>query len=105
MAIIPGISRSGTTIAAGLFMGLERNVAARFSFLMFIPAVLGALLMELGGFSGEGLTPAPALVGFLTAGLSGYLALVLLVKLLAHGKFYLFAPYCWLIGLIALFLG
>ena len=105
MAIVPGISRSGTTITAGLFLGLERNVAARFSFLMFIPAVLGALLLELGHSSGSALSPGPALVGFLAAGLSGYLALVLLIRLLARGKFYLFAPYCWAVGLAALILG
>ncbi len=105
LAIVPGISRSGTTIAVGLFLGLERNVAAKFSFLMFIPAVLGALVLELGEKSCLPLSPGPALIGFLAAGVSGYLALVLLVRLLAHGKFYLFAPYCWAIGLTAVFLG
>ena len=105
LAIIPGISRSGTTIAAGLFLGLERNVAARFSFLLFIPAVLGALLLEMVKASGPALIPGPALVGFVAAGLSGYLALAWLVRLLAHGKFFLFAPYCWLIGLVALVAG
>ncbi len=105
LAIIPGISRSGTTIAAGLFLGLERNMAARFSFLLFIPAVFGALLLEMGQASATTLNPGPALTGFFAAALSGYLALVLLLKLLAHGKFYIFAPYCWLLGLISIWAG
>lgn len=105
MAIVPGISRSGTTIAAGLFLGLERNAAARFSFLMFIPAVLGALLLELGHSSGASLGWGSALLGFAAAAGSGYLALILLVRLLDRGKFHLFAPYCWLVGVAALIWG
>ena len=101
----PGISRSGTTIAAGLFLGLERTAAARFSFLLFIPAVFGALLLEVGKASGADLSAGPAITGFLVSAGSGYLALVLLLKLLAHGKFFIFAPYCWLLGLIAIWAG
>jgi len=98
LAIIPGLSRSGATIAAGLFFGLDRAQAARFSFLLFVPAVIGALGLELSRPAGPGLDLLPAATGFLSAAAAGYLALVWLVKLLIKGRFHLFAPYCWLIG-------
>lgn len=102
MAIIPGLSRSGTTIAAGLFLGLGREAAARFSFLLFVPAIFGALILELSSQSGEKLMAAPAAAGFFSALAAGYLALLILVKILTRGRFHYFAPYCWLAGIITL---
>lgn len=99
LAIVPGISRSGSTIAAGLFMGVNREVAGRFSFLLSIPAILGALVISIDA---EAIgTSAPLhliLMGSGAAALVGYLALILLLKVVKKGKFYYFAPYCWLIG-------
>jgi undecaprenyl-diphosphatase len=103
LAIIPGISRSGSTIAAGLFLGVNREVAGRFSFLLSLPAVLGALMLSLN-------TDVVAttgsfyiiLAGSIVSGMVGYLALIILLKVVKKGKFSYFAPYCWLIGLVAL---
>lgn len=99
VAIIPGISRSGTTITAGLFRGLERETAFRFSFLLAIPAILGAALLELkkGFLIPKEDWPALAL-GFLTAALSGYFALVWLARVTRQGKLHWFAIYTLLLG-------
>jgi len=101
MAITPGISRSGTTIAVALMLGLEREVAARFSFLMSVPAILGAVLLKLKDVDGSGLDPAQLAVGGLTALITGYLALVLLVRLVLAGRFSQFCWYAWAAALIA----
>ena len=101
-AIIPGISRSGATISAGLFLGLEREAAARFSFLLFLPAIIGALALELSGSTGPGPGLSAVFIGFGAAAVSGYLALMLLMRLLAAGRFHLFAPYCFGVGLLTL---
>jgi undecaprenyl-diphosphatase len=103
LAIIPGISRSGSTIAAALFLGVNREVAGRFSFLLSLPAVLGALMLSLHGDVIT--TDVPfymILAGSIVSGMVGYLALIILLKVVKKGKFSYFAPYCWLIGLIAL---
>ena len=106
MATIPGLSRSGTTISAGMALGFERGFAVRFSFLMSLPAVFGATLLKVvkvvgaGGFD-AGLLPM-YLVGMAVAGVVGYFSIAL-VKLLADkGKFGKFAYYCWAVGAIAL---
>lgn len=104
LAIIPGLSRSGVTITSGLFLGLERETAARFSFLLYLPAVGGALILELAKPSGGLPEALPLLLGGAAAALSGYLALVVLVKILVRGRFHYFAPYCWLVGLLTLIL-
>jgi undecaprenyl-diphosphatase len=104
LAITPGISRSGTTIAVGLFTGLEPSLAVRFSFLLSIPAILGALALHLmEGVSGS-VSPGLMILGAAVAAVVGYLALALLVWLVGRGKLWYFAPYCILVGLIALFL-
>ncbi len=98
-AITPGISRSGTTIAVALFLGLKREDAARFSFLMSVPAILGAVvlkLVKLDEASAGSLDPTSLTVGFLVALVSGYFALVLLVGLVKRGGLPYFALYCWL---------
>ncbi len=104
-AITPGLSRSGTTIAVGMLLGLERELAARFSFLLSLPAVAGAVLlhlMELRHGGGAPLETTPLLLGGLVAGVSGLLALRLLLGLVRHGRIIYFAPYCILVGLVTL---
>jgi len=100
-AIAPGISRSGATIAAGLFRGLKREAAARYSFILATPIIFGAgLLQLLDLFKMENATAhLPALIlGFLAAALSGYLCIRFLLSYLQQGKLYVFAIYCWLAG-------
>jgi undecaprenyl-diphosphatase len=105
LAVIPGISRSGTTIACGMFCGLDRQTAARFSFLLSIPAILGAELLSILESLEKGVQlDAAVIYGTLTAFVSGLIALKLLIKLVNAGKFHLFAPYCWLIGILVLLL-
>ncbi len=105
LAVVPGLSRSGTTISAGMARGLERSFAVRFSFLLSLPAVLGATLLEVVDVAQTGVDPALLpryLVGMAVAAVSGYFAIGL-VKLLAHkGKFGAFAYYCWAVGVIAI---
>ena len=102
MALAPGISRSGTTISAGLFLGLERDWAGRYSFLLFVPAVMGALILEGAHIKLENIQLLQTLLGITTAAVSGYFALRVLLKVVRNGNFYVFAPYCWLIGVIGL---
>jgi undecaprenyl-diphosphatase len=103
LAIIPGISRSGSTIAAALFLGINREVAGRFSFLLSLPAILGALMLSLHGDVMASDVPFYLiLAGSIISGVVGYLALIILLKVVKKGKFSYFAPYCWLIGLITL---
>ncbi len=103
LAVIPGISRSGSTIAAGLFVGLDRDTAARFSFLLSIPAIVGAELLGVKemietGSSIDSVTLYATLASFIT----GLAALKILIKLVHSGRFHLFAPYCWLVGALVL---
>ena len=106
MATIPGLSRSGTTISAGMALGFERNFAVRFSFLLSLPAVFGATLLKVVKAAAAGAVDIERLpmylVGMVIAGVVGYFA-ISLVKLLADkGKFGKFAFYCWIVGGIAL---
>lgn len=107
VATCPGISRSGTTITAGCFAGFERRFAVRFSFLLSIPAVLGANLLSLKDAL-EAQIPweeVPAyLVGVAVAAVSGYACIRLLKMIAEKGKFGFFAYYCWLIGAVTLVL-
>jgi undecaprenyl-diphosphatase len=100
-AIAPGISRSGATMAAGLLRGVRRGAAARFSFLLSTPVILGAgvwQLKDLLAESGWTVNLPPLLIGFLAAGLSGYLCIRFLLSYLRRGKLYPFAVYCALVG-------
>ena len=102
LAITPGVSRSGFTISAGLLLGLERELAARYSFILSIPAILGALVLELKD-AGSGVFSLPELAaGFAAALVSGVLALILLLRLVKGGRLHYFAPYCWLLGLVTI---
>lgn len=102
MAIAPGLSRSGTTIALGLFLGLERDLAARFSFLISIPAILGALALMLGEAGSSAFSPFEMVLGALFSAASGYLALKLLLRVVHRGRLHLFSPYCLALGLLLL---
>jgi undecaprenyl-diphosphatase len=107
VATLPGLSRSGTTITAGLASGFDREFAVKFSFLISLPAVLGANLLSIFKAAGEGieLSTLPAcLVGMLVAMVSGYLAIGFIRLLVKRGKFGKFAYYCWAVGLLTLLL-
>lgn len=115
-AIIPGISRSGATVVVGLWLGVEAEEAAAFSFLMAVPAILGAAILELPGLFQGGAAPATGglgpeaasmatsslLVGSLVAAVAGVLAIRTFVAMLKRKSFHRFGPYCW--GAGALFL-
>lgn len=104
-AILPGISRSGSTISTALFLKIDRESAANFSFLMVLPVLAGAMLKEvLDLFElGVAVGMSPLVVGFITSFLSGYAALTYLIILLKRDKFHLFAYYCWSVGAIGIF--
>ena len=107
IATCPGISRSGTTITVGCFVGYERSFAVRFSFLMSIPAILGANILSLKDALEAGIIwgDVPVyLVGVAVAALSGYACICLLKMIAAKGKFGAFAYYCWAVGLVTLIL-
>lgn len=101
IATCPGISRSGTTITAGCFAGYDRRFAVRFSFLLSIPAILGANILSLKDAIEAGIIWAEVplyLAGVATAAAVGYLCLWLLRYIAERGKFGFFAYYCWLAG-------
>jgi len=108
-AVFPGISRSGSTIAAGLGAGLEREWAARFSFLLAVPAIAGATLVELVGARGQlGVVGAgfwqACLLGSVAAAISGYFALGLVIRTVGSRVFHRFAWYCLPLGALVLML-
>ena len=107
IATCPGISRSGTTITVGCFTGFERSFAVRFSFLMSIPAILGANILSLKDAIADGIIwgDVPVyIVGVAVAALSGYACIRLLKMIAAKGKFGAFAYYCWAVGALTLVL-
>jgi len=106
LAVLPGISRSGSTISAAIFLGANRETAARFSFLLSIPAIVGAELLSLKDFISQGISFDYSIIyGTLISFVVGYLALVLLLRLVKNGRLYLFAPYCCVVGVIAIIAG
>jgi undecaprenyl-diphosphatase len=102
LAITPGISRSGATIALALLLGLSAARAARFSFLLSIPAISGAMVLQLRGGLPDELPWVAASIGFGVSLVSGYFALRLLVVLVERQRFVLFAPYCAVLGTAAI---
>jgi len=103
LAILPGISRSGSTISTALFLGVDRKMAGRYSFLLSIPAIVGALVLGLD--TPELHTTIPLmtiLLGSIASALTGWLALVILLKVVDRGQLHRFAPYCWVVGLLTL---
>lgn len=102
LAIIPGISRSGATIACGLLCGLDRELAGRFSFLISIPAIIGALMLQLHEQSLSSVPLASLAVGFVVSATTGFLCLKILMKMVKKGQLAYFAPYCFFAGAMAL---
>lgn len=103
IAIIPGISRSGSTIGTSLFCKMDRKDAAHFSFLLSIPAILGANLVTIKEFSSLSTSVLPLYaLGFLASLASGYLVISLLIGVIKKGKLKYFSYYLWLIGLISI---
>ncbi len=104
VAIIPGISRSGTTISTGLLRRVDREIAFRFSFLLSIPAVLGAALATSGDLNliidnGDVIA---VIVGVAVSMIVGYISLKVLLKAVLKQKFHLFAIYCWAAGALVM---
>lgn len=107
IATCPGISRSGTTITAGCFVGFERKFAVRFSFLLSIPAILGANILSIKDAVEAGIdwSQAPVyLAGVAVSAIVGYACIRLLKMIADKGKFGFFAYYCWFAGLVTLIL-
>lgn len=105
LATIPGLSRSGTTISAGMSRGLKRTFAVRFSFLMSLLSVSGAVVLQVFDVLETGIDTAmiPAYaVGMLVAGVTGYLSIRLLQRIINKGRFGGFAYYCWFVGLVSI---
>lgn len=103
IAILPGISRSGATISAGLFLGLNRELSGRFSFLLSIPPILGATLLEIRGME-PNLSLGTHLIGTGVAFVTGMISLTFLMKVIRMGKLYHFSYYCCGIGILMIIL-
>ena len=108
---MPGLSRSGSTIATGLLLGNKKEKLAQFSFLMVIPPILGEALLDIKdifevGFSQAmaGLSPVAAIVGFLAAFISGCFACKWMINIVKKGKLIWFAVYCAIVGILAIVL-
>ena len=105
IATLPGISRSGSTIASAIFMGIDKEEAFKFSFLLSIPAICGACLLEFCDLGTEGFMlalPEGWWLGAMFAFAIGYLSLALLKKLVIEAKWHYFGIYCFIIGIIAI---
>ncbi len=110
IAIMPGISRSGSTIASAVMMGVDREKAARFSFLMVLPLILGAMAKEFKDFfdmseaeqAGALILDSTVIAGFVAALVAGYFACKWMIEIVKSSKLSYFAYYCWAIGVIGL---
>lgn len=104
IAIIPGISRSGSTITAALWLGLDQQTAVKFSFLVSIPVIFGATLFELKDVLAFGFTGinSSLVIGTLASLFTGIFAIRIFVNLLQKGKFHFFAYYCWFAGAVTI---
>ena len=101
LALFPGISRSGITISVGLLFGIQYDKAARFSFLLAVPVLLGAGILQIITIDGNTNIPLISLfVGFLTSAIVGYLVIDWLLKIITNGKFYLFSIYCCCVSVL-----
>lgn len=105
IAVLPGFSRSGLTISAALLCGLSRKFAVKFSYILSIPAILGAMFLELGEFTSPGMNVGLGFtffLGMLVAGITGIFTIRLLLGLIQKKKFRFFAYYCFAAGILAL---
>ena len=100
-AILPGLSRSGTTIAAGLVAGLDKEFAAKFSFILAIPAIFGAFIIQIKDI-GASLDAnfLPVILGFIAAFIAGYAAIKWMLELIQKRSLDIFAYYCWIVGIV-----
>lgn len=107
IAILPGISRSGATIGTSVLLGVDREKAAKFSFLMVVPLILGKMVKDLsdGDFSTQNTAIIPLAVGFIAAFITGIIACIWMIKLVKRSQLKYFAYYCFAVGLIAIGLG
>lgn len=108
IAVTPGISRSGSTITAGVACGLERSYAAQYSFILSIPTILAGAAVSFKDAMEQGLQASQApsyLVGFVVAAITGFAAIKLLEYLLKSKKFYIFAAYTFIVGVVAVIFG
>ena len=100
-AILPGLSRSGTTIAAGLTIGIDKEFAAKFSFILSIPAILRAFLLQAKDIgSAMDANFLPVILGFIASIIAGYMAIKWMLDLIQNRTLDIFSYYCWLMGLI-----
>lgn len=104
VASMPGLSRSGTTIATGLLLGNRKEIVATFSFLMVLAPIMGQTLLDVvdGGFSIAGVSATALIAGFVTAFVVGCLACRFMINIVKRGKLIWFAIYCAVVGLIAI---
>jgi undecaprenyl-diphosphatase len=103
VAVFPGISRSGATVSAGLGLGLKREAAAEFAFLLAVPVILGATAVSLGDAFDSGSPPgSAAIAGTAAAFLAAVPAIRVLLRVVAAGRLHLFSYYCWIIGAVGL---
>lgn len=107
-AIMPGLSRSGSTITGGLFMGFKRELAVKFSFIMSIPAIIGANILSVADIAENPIASSdiiPYIAGTITAAVVGVLAMKFLIYISKKSNFRMFSYYCFAVGLIALIFG
>ena len=106
LGVFPGISRSGITISASLLAGLSREKAGEFAFLISIPAILGAFILEVKdlGTLGSAVAPGPLAAGFAASFTVGFLAILLLLRLIRRGRLYFFAVYLIPLGVLGFIL-
>ncbi len=105
IAILPGISRSGATISTSVLLGIDRTRAARFSFLMVVPLILGKIAKDIldGAVFNSEIEFLPLSIGFIAAFVTGLLACKWMIQLVRNSKLIYFAIYCFIIGLVAIF--
>lgn len=104
LAVLPGISRSGSTIASGLCLGLEREYAARYSFLLSIPAVVGAGVLQIKDIATIDISISVLIAGFVSSVVFGYLSIKLLMKMIKGWSLDIFAYYCGIVGILTIIL-
>jgi undecaprenyl-diphosphatase len=100
-AILPGVSRSGSTISSGMFQGVKKEDVAPFSFLIFIPAIFGATLIEIGNIGAVENIPA-MIIGTAVSAITGFFSLKLLMNIIRKNKFSYFGIYCLVLGVIVI---
>lgn len=109
LAVVPGISRSGATISAGLLMKNKRDDVARFSFLMVLLPIIGAAILDMLSYSekagGDSISAGALAAGFLAAYLSGLVACSWMIRLVRRGNLYWFAFYCMVVGIVSIVAG